>query len=103
MKYVVGITKRFSYTKSENHTKNGRKHYFCYEFDVESGKFKRVRISTIKAIYYKITFIFGLNSRMVGRPIKPNRKQGTIYCEDCGKYHFSLVNFWNQDISCPYC
>ncbi len=93
MKYVVGITKRFSYTKSENHTKNGRKHYFCYEFDVESGQFRRVRISTIKAIYYKITFVFGLKAKRITN----------IYCEDCKKYHDSIVNFWENDISCPYC
>ena len=28
MKYVFGVIKRFNYTKSENHTKQGRKHYF---------------------------------------------------------------------------
>ena len=103
MKYVFGVIKRFSYTKSENHTKKGRKHFFCYEFNVESGKFKRVRISTIKAIYYKITFIFGLKSRMVGRPIKPNREQGTIYCEDCRKHYDCIVNFWDKNLDCPNC
>ena len=93
MKYVFGIIKRFSYTKSENHTKKGRKHYFCYEFDVASGQFKRVRISTVKAIYYKITFIFGLKARRIKN----------IYCVDCKKSHNSIVNFWDRDIDCPYC
>ena len=93
MKYVFGIIKRFSYTKSENHTKKGRKHYFCYEFDVDNGQFKRLRISTIKAIYYKITFIFGLKARRIKN----------IYCYDCRKSHNSIVNFWDRDIDCPYC
>ena len=93
MKYVFGIIKRFNYTKTENHTRKGRKHYFCYEFDVESGQFKRVRISTFKAIYYKITFIFGLKAKRITN----------IYCEDCRKHHDSIVNFWDNDISCPYC
>ena len=93
MKYVFGIIKRFSYTKSENHTKKGRKHYFCYEFDVDNGQFKRLRISTIKAIYYKITFIFGLKARRIKN----------IYCYDCRKSHNSIVNFWDRNIDCPYC
>ena len=93
MKYVFGIIKRFNYTKTENHTRKGRKHYFCYEFDMESGQFKRVRISTFKAIYYKITFVFGLKAKRITN----------IYCEDCKKHHDSLVNFWENDISCPYC
>ena len=93
MKYVFGIIKRFNYTKTENHTRKGRKHYFCYEFDMESGQFKRVRISTFKAIYYKITFIFGLKAKRITR----------IYCEDCRKHHDSIVNFWDKNISCPYC
>jgi len=93
MKYVIGITKRFSYTKSQDHTRKGRKHYFCYEFDVESSKFKRIRISTIKAIYYKITFVFGLKSKKITN----------IYCKDCRKSHNSYVNFWDKDLSCPYC
>ena len=93
MKYVFGIIKRFSYTKSENHTKKGRKHYFCYEFDVDNGQFKRLRISTAKAIYYKITFIFGLKARRIKN----------IYCYDCRKSHNSIVNFWDRDIDCPYC
>jgi hypothetical protein len=60
---------------------------------VESSQFQRVRISTIKAIYYKITFIFGLKAKRITN----------IYCKDCNKHHFSIVNFWNQDTSCPYC
>ena len=93
MKYVFGVIKRFNYTKSENHTKQGRKHYFCYEFDVESGKFKRVRISTIKAIYYKITFIFGLKSKKVTN----------VYCKDCRKSYNCYVNFWDKNLDCPNC
>ena len=93
MKYVFGIIKRFNYTKTENHTRKGRKHYFCYEFDMESGQFKRVRISTFKAIYYKITFIFGLKAKKITN----------IYCEGCKKHHDSIVNFWDSDTSCPYC
>lgn len=93
MKYVLGIIKRFNYTKTENHTRKGRKYYFCYEFDVESCQFKRVRISTIKAIYYKITFVFGLKAKRITN----------IYCEDCRKHHDSIVNFWDKNISCPYC
>ena len=92
MKYVIGITKRFSYTKSQNHTKKGRKHFFCYELDVESGKFRRIRISTIKAIYYKITFIFGLKSKKV-----------TVRCKDCKKSYECMVNFWDRDLDCPNC
>ena len=93
MRYVFGIIKRFSNSKTENHTRKGRKHYFCYEFDMESCQFKRVRISFFKAIYYKITFIFGLKAKKITN----------IYCKDCRKYHDSIVNFWEYDISCPYC
>ena len=93
MKYVIGITKRFSYTKSENHTKKGRKHFFCYELDVESGKFQRVRISTIKAIYYKITFIFGLKGKRVKN----------VHCKDCNVTYDCVVNFWNRSLDCPNC
>jgi len=93
MKYVIGITKRFNYTKSKDHTRKGRKLYFCYEFDVESRKFKRIRISTIKAIYYKITFIFGLKSRKIEN----------LYCRDCRKSYNAYVNFWDKDIDCPDC
>ena len=93
MRYVLGITKRFSYTKSENHTKKGRKHFFCYIFDVDNGQFKRLRISTVKAIYYKITFIFGLKSKKVTN----------VYCYDCRKSHDSWINFWDRNIDCPYC
>ena len=100
MKYVFGVIKRFSYTKSENHTRKGRKHFFRYELDVESGKFKRVRISTIKAIYYKITFIFGLKSRMVGYT---KDKTGSLKCPDCKKYYDFIVNFWDKNLDCPNC
>ena len=100
MKYVFGIIKRFNYTKTENHTRKGRKHYFCYEFDVESCQFKRVRISIFKAIYYKITFIFGLKSRMVGYT---QDKTGSLKCPDCKKTYWAIVNFWDKDLSCPYC
>ena len=93
MKYVFGVIKRFNYTKSENHTKQGTKHFFCYEFDVESGKFKRVRISTIKAIYYKITFIFGLKSKKVTN----------VYCKDCKKKYDCIVNFWDKNLDCLNC
>ena len=93
MKYVFGVIKRVSYSQSKNITRQGRKHFFRYELDVESGKFKRVRISTIKAIYYKITFIFGLKAKKITN----------IFCYDCRKSHDSIVNFWDRNIECPYC
>ena len=93
MKYVFGVIKRVSYSQSKNITRQGRKHFFRYELDVESGKFKRVRISTIKAIYYKITFIFGLKAKKITN----------IFCYDCRKSHDSIVNFWDKNIDCPYC
>ena len=93
MKYVFGVIKRASYSKSKNITKQGRKHYFCYELNVESGKFKRVRISTIKAIYYKITFIFGLKAKRVTK----------VYCKDCNVTFDCVVNFWNKSLECPNC
>ena len=93
MKYVFGVIKRFNYTQSQNHTRKGTKHYFCYEFNVESGKFRRIRISLFKAIYYKITFVFGLKTRKVKN----------LYCKDCRKSYVSYVNFWDKDLSCPYC
>ena len=93
MKYVFGVIKRVSYSQSKNITRQGRKHYFRYELDVESGKFKRVRISTIKAIYHKITFIFGLKAKKVTN----------VYCQDCKKSYNCIVNFWDRDIDCPYC
>ena len=93
MKYVFGVNKRFINSKSKKHNKKGRKHYFCYEFNVESGKFKRVRISTIKAIYYKITFIFGLKAKRVTK----------VYCKDCNVTFDCVVNFWNKDLDCPNC
>ena len=93
MKYVFGVIKRASYSKSKKITRSRRKHYFCYELDVESGKFKRVRISTIKAIYYKITFIFGLKAKKVTN----------VYCPDCKKHYDCIVNFWDKDLGCPNC
>ena len=93
MKYVFGVIKRVSYSQSKNITRQGRKHYFRYELDVESGKFKRVRISTLKAIYYKITFIFGLKAKKVTN----------VYCQDCKKSYNCIVNFWDRNIDCPYC
>ena len=93
MKYVFGVIKRVSYSQSKNITRQGRKHYFRYELDVESGKFKRVRISTIKAIYYKITFIFGLKAKKVTN----------VYCQDCKKSYNCVVNFWDRNLECPNC
>ena len=93
MKYVFGVIKRASYSKSKKITRSCRKHYFCYEFNVESGKFKRVRISTIKAIYYKITFIFGLKAKKVTK----------VYCKDCNVTYDCVVNFWNKSLDCPNC
>ena len=93
MKYVFGVIKRVSYSQSKNITRQGRKHYFRYELDVESGKFKRVRISTIKAIYHKITFIFGLKAKKITN----------VYCQDCRKSHNSIVNFWDRNLECPNC
>ena len=93
MKYVFGVIKRVSYSQSKNITRQGRKHYFRYELDVASGKFKRVRISTIKAIYHKITFIFGLKAKKITN----------VYCQDCKKSHNCVVNFWDRNIDCPYC
>ena len=93
MKYVFGVIKRVSYSQSKNITRQGRKHFFRYELDVESGKFKRVRISTIKAIYYKITFIFGLKAKKITN----------VYCQDCKKSYNCVVNFWDRNIDCPYC
>ena len=93
MKYVFGVIKRVSYSQSKNITRQGRKHFFRYELDVESGKFKRVRISTIKAIYHKITFIFGLKAK----------KLTNVYCQDCKKSYNCVVNFWDRNLECPNC
>ena len=93
MKYVFGVIKRHYNTKSKNHTKKHGKHFFCYELDVESGKFQRVRISTIKAIYYKITFVFGLKAKKVTN----------VYCKDCNVTYDCVVNFWNRSLDCPNC
>ena len=93
MKYVFGITKRVNSSKRQRDSKKNRKYYFRYEFDVESSKFKRVRISTIKAVYYKITFIFGLKAKKVTN----------VYCEDCRKHYDCIVNFWDKNLDCPNC
>ena len=93
MKYVFGVIKRVSYSQSKNITRQGRKHFFRYELDVESGKFKRVRISTIEAIYHKITFIFGLKAKKVTN----------VYCQDCKKSYNCVVNFWDRNLECPNC
>ena len=103
MEYVFGISKTFTHSKSKRVTDKWRKRYFCFKFDVESCKFQRVRISFFKAIYYKITFIFGLKARMIGQPIKRKFPNGTIHCKDCRKKHFSIVNFWDRDTDCPFC
>ena len=100
MKYVFGVNKRVNSSKRQRDSKKNRKYYFCYEYSMENGKFKRVRISTIKAVYYKITFVLGLKSRMVGYT---KDKKGSIYCQDCKKTYWAIVNFWNKDIDCPYC
>ncbi len=93
MKYVFGVIKRVSYSQSKNITRQGRKHFFRYELDVESGKFKSVRISTIKAIYHKITFIFGLKAKKITN----------VYCQDCKKSYNCVVNFWDRNLECPNC
>ena len=98
MNYVIGVSKAYNCSKKQRGNEKHRKCHFCYGFDVESGKFKRVRISFFKAVYYKITFIFGLKSRMIGTPKKPILK-----CLDCKKKHFSIVNFWDRNTECPYC
>ena len=93
MKYVFGVTKRVNSSKRQRDSKKNRKYFFRCELDVESGKFKRVRISTIKAVYYKITFIFGLKAKKVTN----------VYCKDCRKHYDCIVNFWDKDLDCPNC
>ena len=93
MKYVFGVNKRVNNSKKQRDSKKNREYHFCYEFDMESGKFKRVRISTIKAIYYKITFIFGLKAKKVTN----------VYCKDCRKHYDCIVNFWDRNLDCPNC
>tara|TARA_Y100000034_G_scaffold96023_1_gene116840 strand:- start:55 stop:336 length:282 start_codon:yes stop_codon:yes gene_type:complete len=93
MRYVFGVNKTSSNPKKQRGKGSYRKHHFCYEFDVESCKFRRIRISFIKAIYYKITFVFGLKARKISN----------IKCQDCKKYHYSIVNFWDNNRDCPYC
>ena len=93
MKYVFGVIKTSSNSKKQRGKGSYRKYHFCYEFDLESGKFRRIRISLFKAIYYKITFVFGLKSKKVTN----------VCCKDCGKSYNCYVNFWDKDLSCPYC
>ena len=93
MRYVMGVSKAFDSSKGQKYKTRNRKHYFYYEFDMESGKFRRVRISLFKAVYYKITFVFGLKTRIIKN----------LYCKECRKSHNSYVNFWDKDISCPNC
>jgi len=93
MKYVFGVNKRVNNSKKQRDSKKNREYHFCYEFDMESGKFKRVRISTIKAVYYKITFIFGLKAKKVTN----------VYCKDCRKHYDCIVNFWDKNLDCPNC
>ena len=102
MRYVMGVSKAFDSSKGQKYKTRNRKHYFYYEFDMESGKFRRVRISLFKTIYYKITFVFGLKYKMVGQ-LRKDRPGGILYCKDCKENYFSLVNFWDKDLSCPYC
>ena len=93
MRYVMGVSKAFDSSKGQKYKTRNRKYFFSYEFNMESGKFRRVRISLFKAIYYKITFVFGLKSKKVTN----------IYCKDCRKSYNCYVNFWDKDLSCPYC
>ena len=93
MRYVMGVSKAYYSSKKQKGKTRNRKYFFSYEFNVESGKFRRIRISLFKTIYYKITFVFGLKYRQIKN----------LYCEDCRKSHDSYVNFWDKDISCPYC
>ena len=93
MRYVMGVSKAYYSSKKQKGKTRDRKYFFSYEFDMESRKFRRIRISLFKAIYYKITFVFGLKYRQIKN----------LYCEDCRKSHDSYVNFWDKDLSCPYC
>ena len=89
----MGVSKAYYSSKKQKGKTRNRKYFFSYEFNMESGKFRRIRISLFKAIYYKITFVFGLKYRQIKN----------LYCEDCRKSHDSYVNFWDKDLSCPYC
>ena len=102
MQYVIGVSKTFNSSKKQRGSEKHRKYHFCYKFDLESGKLRRIRISLFKAIYYKITFVFGLKYKMVGQ-LRKDRPGGILYCKDCKENYFSLVNFWDKDLSCPYC
>ena len=96
MQYVIGVSKTFNSSKKQRGSEKHRKYHFCYKFDLESGKLRRIRISLFKAIYYKITFIFGLKYKMIGTPKEP------IRCSSCNEWYYALVNFWSRD-RCPYC
>ena len=96
MRYVMGVSKAYYSSKKQKGKTRNRKYFFSYEFNVESGKFRRVRISLFKAIYYKITFVFGLKYKMIGTPKEP------IRCSGCNEWYYALVNFWSRD-RCPYC
>ena len=102
MRYVMGVSKAYYSSKKQKSKTRNRKYFFSYEFNMESGKFRRIRISLFKAIYYKITFVFGLKYKMVGQ-LRKDRPGGILYCKDCKENYFSLVNFWDKDLSCPYC
>ena len=93
MRYVMGVSKAYYSSKKQKGKTRNRKYFFSYEFNVESGKFRRVRISLFKAIYYKITFIFGLKAKKVTN----------VYCKDCNVTFDCVVNFWNRDLECPNC
>jgi len=30
-------------------------------------------------------------------------KKGSLKCPDCKGNYWAIVNFWNNDIECPYC
>ena len=93
MQYVIGVSKTFNSSKKQRGSEKHRKYHFCYKFDLESGKLRRIRISLFKAIYYKITFIFGLKSKKVTN----------VYCKDCNVTFDCVVNFWNKGLECPNC
>ena len=93
MECVIGVSKTFNSSKKQRGSEKHRKYYFCYKFDLESGKFQRIRVSSVKAFYYKITFIFGLKAKKVTN----------VYCKDCNVTFDCVVNFWNRSLDCPTC
>ena len=98
MEYVIGVSKAFNSSKKQRVYENHRKYRFCYKFDLEGCKFKRIRITLFKTIYYKITFIFGLKTKVIGTKKKPILK-----CPNCKKKYLGVVNFWDRVTDCPYC